>query len=60
LDEKEILIQNLKKKLKMSTTKHPQTTKLVSLEQEKEEFRQEALEYKAKVFRLEKEKMKWS
>jgi type IV secretory pathway VirB4 component len=60
LDEKDKLIQRLKKKLKMSTTKHPQTTELVSLEQEKEEFRQEALDYKAKVLKLEKEKMKWS
>jgi hypothetical protein len=32
LDEKDKLIQILKKKLKMSATKHPQKTKLVSLE----------------------------
>jgi hypothetical protein len=32
LDEKEKLIQSLKKKLKMSATEHPQTTKLLSLE----------------------------
>jgi len=32
LDEKDKLIQSMKKKLKMSSTKHPQTTELVSLE----------------------------
>jgi hypothetical protein len=54
------MIQSLKKKLKMSATEHPQTTELVSLEQEKEAFRQEALNYKAKVLQLEKEKVNWS
>jgi polyhydroxyalkanoate synthesis regulator phasin len=49
LEEKDKLIQSLKKKLKMSTTEHPQTTELVALEQEKEAFQQEALNYKAKL-----------
>jgi hypothetical protein len=40
LDEKEKMIQSLKKKLKMPPTEHPQTTELASLEQEKETFRQ--------------------
>jgi FtsZ-binding cell division protein ZapB len=44
----------------MSPTNHPQTTELASLEQEKETFRQEALNYKAKVLQLEKEKNNWS
>jgi hypothetical protein len=39
LDEKDKLIQSMKKKLKMSSTEHPQTTELVALEQEKETFR---------------------
>jgi hypothetical protein len=60
LDEKDKLIQSMKKKLKMSATEHPQTTELASLEQEKETFRQEALNYKAKVLQLEKEKENWS
>jgi hypothetical protein len=60
LEEKDKLIQSLKKKIKMSATEHPQTTELVSLEQEKEAFRQEALNYKAKVLQLEKEKVNWS
>lgn len=30
------------------------------MELEKEAFRQEAFDYKDKVFQLEKEKMKWS
>jgi hypothetical protein len=36
LSEKDKLIQSLKKKLKMYATEHSQTTKLVSLEQDKE------------------------
>ena len=40
----------------MSPTTHPQTVELTTLEQEKETFRQEALDYKAKVLQLEKEK----
>jgi FtsZ-binding cell division protein ZapB len=60
LDEKDKMIQSLKKRLKMSPTDHPQTTELVALEQEKEIFRQEALDYKAKLLQLEKEKEHWS
>lgn len=33
---------------------------MVALEQEKETFRKEALDYKAKFLQLEKEKMGWS
>jgi hypothetical protein len=44
----------------MSATEHPQTTELVSLEKEKETFRQETLNYKAKVLQLEQEKVSWS
>jgi DNA repair exonuclease SbcCD ATPase subunit len=50
------MIQSPKKKLKMSSTEHPQTAELEALEQEKETFRQQALNYKAKVLQLEKEK----
>jgi cell division protein FtsB len=60
LDEKDKIIQGLKKKLKMSPTEHPQATEIAALEQEKETFRQEALNYKAKVLQLEKEKENWS
>ena len=60
LDEKEKMIQSLKKKLKMSATEHPQTAELAALEQEKETFKQEALNYKDKVLQLEKEKESWS
>jgi hypothetical protein len=49
LDEKDKIIHSLKKKLKMPTTKHPQTTELVALEQEKETFQKEALDYKANI-----------
>jgi hypothetical protein len=54
------MIQSMKKRLKMYATENPQTTKLASLEQEKETFQQEALNYKAKVLQLEKEKEDWS
>ena len=60
LDEKEKMTQSLKKRLKMSPTNHPHTTKLTALEQEKETFIKEALDYKAKVLKLEKEKEIWS
>jgi hypothetical protein len=59
LDEKEKMIQILKKKLNMSSIEHPQTTELAALEKEKETFRKEALNYKAKVLQLEKEKENW-
>jgi hypothetical protein len=59
LDEKDKMIQSLKKKLKMPSIDHPQTVELATIEQEKETFRQEALSYKAKVLQLEKEKEKW-
>jgi hypothetical protein len=57
LDEKDKLIQSLKKKLKMFATENPQTKEPVALEQDKEAFRQEALDYKAKVLQLEQEKV---
>jgi hypothetical protein len=59
LDKKDKIIQGLKKKLKMSPTEHPQEKEIVSLEQDKETFRQEALNYRAKVLQLEKEKENW-
>jgi hypothetical protein len=60
LDEKDKMIQILKKMLNMSPTDHPHTVELTALEQEKETFRQEALDYKAKLLQLEKEKEHWS
>jgi hypothetical protein len=39
LDEKDKMIQSMKKRLKMSSTEHPQTIELTALEQEKETFR---------------------
>jgi hypothetical protein len=60
LDEKYKLIQSLKDKLNMSTTELPKTTKLVTLEQENETLRQEALDYKDRALQLEKENVKWS
>ena len=59
LDEKDKIIQSLKKILKMPATENPQTTKLVVLEHEKTKLRQEKLDYKDKVLQLEQEKVKW-
>ena len=56
VDEKYKMIQSLKKRLKMSPTDHPQIAELTAVEQEKETFRQEELDYKAKLLQLEKEK----
>jgi hypothetical protein len=42
LDEKDKMIQSLKKRLKMSPTDHPQIAELTALEQEKETLIQEA------------------
>jgi hypothetical protein len=56
LDEKDKIIQSLKK----PATEKPHTTKFVVLEQEKETFQKEALDYKANLSQLEKEKMEWS
>jgi hypothetical protein len=60
LDEKDMMIQSMKKRLKISATEHPQRTDLIALEQEKDTFMQEALNYKSKVLQLEKEKENWS
>jgi hypothetical protein len=60
MDEKDKLIQSLKKKLKMFAIEYPQTTELVALKQEKETLHQESLDYKARELQLEQEKVKWS
>jgi hypothetical protein len=54
------MIRSMKKKLNMSTTEHPKTIDLVALEQEKEVFQHEALNYNTKVLQLENEKVNWS
>jgi hypothetical protein len=38
LDEKDKMIQSMEKRLKFSAIEHPQTTKFIGLEQEKETF----------------------
>jgi hypothetical protein len=54
LEEKDKLIQILRKKFKMPTTENPQTTELVALEKENETLHQEALDYKSRELHLEK------
>jgi FtsZ-binding cell division protein ZapB len=60
LDEKDKVILNLKKKLKMIATEHPWIAELVALEQEKESFKKQSLDFQAKFLQLEKEKLEWS
>jgi hypothetical protein len=59
LDEKDKIIQGLKKKLNISPIEHPQAIEMDTLEKDKETFRQEALNCKAKVLQSEKEKENW-
>jgi hypothetical protein len=54
LDEKDKLIQSLKKNLKMSTIEHPQPTESVSLEQEKKTLCQEKGEMVTRVEKISK------
>ena len=58
LDKKEKVIKSLKKQLKILVIDDPKTEELVELEKERDEFEQEALNFKAKVLQLTKEKEK--
>ena len=49
LDEKEKVIKSLKKQLKIPVTDHPQTEELITLQKERDDFKQETLNLKDKV-----------
>jgi predicted nucleic acid-binding Zn-ribbon protein len=60
LDEKDKVMLNLNKKLKIPAIKHPQTAELAALEHEREAFKKQSLDFEAKFQQLENEKLEWS
>ena len=59
LEEKYNTIQVLKKKLKIPNNEHAQSTELFTLQEEKDKFYQEMMDYKGKSLKLQEEKNKW-
>ena len=57
--EKDNTIQVLKKKLKIHNSEHAQSSKLLALQEEKDNAYQEMMEYKGKTVKLQEEKNKW-
>ena len=56
LDDKEKVIQTLKRKLKIPSSEHVSIDELVALQQEKDVFHQGVLNLKEKILQLEEEK----
>ena len=54
LDEKDKLIESLQKRLKGTSTEHPQTEEIVVIQTEKDQLSNEVLELKAKLFQANK------
>ena len=52
-------IQVLKKKLKIPSSEHAQSSELLALQEEKDKVYQEMMEYKGKTMKLQEEKKKW-
>ena len=59
MGEKENTIHMLRKKLKVSSTEHVQTPKLIALQYEKDVIYQEMMSYKGKDLKLQYEKQEW-
>ena len=59
MEEKDNTIQVLKKRLKIPNSKHSQSPELLALQEEKDKFYQEMMEYKGKIVKLQEEKNKW-
>ena len=59
LEEKDNALQVLKKKLKIPSSEHVQSSELVALQEEKDKIHQEMMEYKGKTVKLQEEKNKW-
>ena len=49
IEEKDKLIESLQKKLKVSTTNHPQTEEITVIQAKNEELKKENMELKAKL-----------
>ena len=58
LEEKDNALQVLKKKLKILSFEHVQSSELVALQEEKDKIHQEIMEYKGKTVKLQEEKNK--
>ena len=56
IEEKDKLIETLQKKLKNSTTDHPQTKEIMVIQARNDELKKENLELKAKLLQVTKEK----
>ena len=59
LEEKDNALQVLKKKLKIPSFEHVQSSELLALQEEKDKIHQEMMEYKGKTVKLQEEKNKW-
>ena len=59
LEEKYNALQILKKKLKIPSSEHVQSSELLALQEEKNKIHQEMMEYKGKTVKLQEEKNKW-
>ena len=59
LEEKDNALQVLKKKLKIPSFEHAQSSELLALQEEKDKIHQEMMEYKGKMVKLQKKKNKW-
>ena len=59
LEEKDNAFQVLKKKLKIPSSEHVQSSELLALHEEKDKIHQEMMEYKGKTVKLKEENNKW-
>ena len=58
LEEKDNALHVLKKKLKIPSSEHVQSSELLTLQEEKDRIQQEMMEYKGKMVKLQEEKNK--
>ena len=59
LEEKDNSLQVLKKKLKIPSTEHVQSSELLALQEEEDKIHQEMMEHKGRAVKLQEEKDKW-
>ena len=59
LEEKDNVLQVLKKKLKIPGTKHVQSSELLAMQEKKDKMYQEMMEHRGKVVELQEEKYRW-
>ena len=59
LEEKDNTLQVLKKRLKIPSIEHVQSSELLALQEEKDRIHRDMMEYKGKTVKLQEEKDKW-